>query len=160
MRSEAKQNHQKLKTTTIYVTHDQVEAMTMVDKIVFMTDGFVEPIGTPLDLYDFPTNNFMAGLIGSPSMNFLDGTIQQGCFIAKYGSRVPLPDAHLQTSGESVRLGIRPEHLELEQAGFPAKILTVEPTGSETQVLMQLARQNVIGILRERIANRPGYMPN
>ena len=119
----------------------------MVDKIVFMNDGFVEPIGTPLDLYDFPTNNFVAGLIGSPSMNFLDGTIQQGCFIAKYGSRVP-----------SVRLGIRPEHLELDQAGFPAKILTVEPTGSETQVLMQLARQNVIGILRERIANRPGYM--
>ena len=158
MRSEAKQNHQKLKTTTIYVTHDQVEAMTMVDKIVFMNDGFVEPIGTPLDLYDFPTNNFVAGLIGSPSMNFLDGTIQQGCLIAKYGSRVPLPDAHLQTSGESVRLGIRPEHLELEQAGFPAKILTVEPTGSETQVLMQPARQNVIGILRERIANRPGYM--
>jgi multiple sugar transport system ATP-binding protein len=132
--------------------------MTMADKIVVMNDGFVEPIGTTLDLYDFPTNLFVAGFIGSQSMNFLDGTIQQGCFISKYGTRVPLPDAHLQTSGESVRLGIRPENLELDQADFPAKILTVEPTGSETQVLMQLAGQNVIGIFRERIANRPGYI--
>jgi multiple sugar transport system ATP-binding protein len=158
MRSEIKQKHQKLKTTTIYVTDDQVEAMTMADKIVVMNDGSVEPIGTPLDRFEFPTNLFVAGFIGSPPMNFLDGTIQQGCFIAKYGTRVPLPDAHLQTSGESVRLGIRPEHLELDQAGFPAKILTVKPTGSETQVLMQLAGQNVIGIFRERIANRPRYI--
>ena len=130
----------------------------MADKIVVMNDGFFEPIGTPLDLYDFPTNNFVAGLIGSTSINFLDGTILQGCFIAKYGSRVSLPDAHLQMSGESVRPGMRPEHLELEQVGFPAKILTVEPTGSETQVLTQLAGQNVIGIFRERIAIRPGYI--
>ena len=158
MRSEAKQNHQKLKTTTIYVTHDQVEAMTMADKIVVMNDGFFEPIGTPLDLYDFPTNLFVAGFIGSPFMNFLDRTIQQGRFIAKHGTSVPLPDAHVQTSSESVRLGIRPEHLELDQAGFSAKTPTVEPAGSETQVLMQLSGQNVIRIFRERIANRPGYI--
>ena len=156
MRSEIKQNHQKLQTTTIYVTHDQVEALTMADKIVVMHDGAVEQIGTPLDLYDYPDNLFVAGFIGSPSMNFLDGTVQQGCFIALDGTRVRLPDTQLQAAGESVRLGIRPEHLVLDPGGFPAKILTVEPTGSETQVLLQLAGQNVIGIFRERIANRPG----
>ena len=75
MRSEIKQNHQRLKTTTVYVTHDQIEAMTMADRIVVMHDGIVEQIGTPLELYDFPANLFVAGFIGSPSMNVLNGKV-------------------------------------------------------------------------------------
>jgi multiple sugar transport system ATP-binding protein len=76
MRTEIKELHQRLQTTTVYVTHDQIEAMTMADKIVVMHDGTVEQIGAPLDLYDNPNNQFVAGFIGSPAMNFLSGTIR------------------------------------------------------------------------------------
>ena len=78
MRTEIKALHQRLKTTTIYVTHDQVEAMTMADRIVVMHDGIVEQIGTPLELYDNPANTFVAGFIGSPAMNFINGTLRNG----------------------------------------------------------------------------------
>src|SRR2546423_15571932 len=76
MRTEIKELHQRLKTTTVYVTHDQIEAMTLADKIVVMHDGIVEQIGTPLDLYDKPDNQFVAGFIGSPAMNFLKGKVR------------------------------------------------------------------------------------
>ena len=77
MRSEIKELHQRLKTTSIYVTHDQIEAMTMGDKIVVMRDGRIEQTGSPLDLYDHPANQFVAGFIGSPAMNFLPGTLRR-----------------------------------------------------------------------------------
>ena len=83
MRSEIKQNHQRLKTTTVYVTHDQIEAMTMADRIVVMNDGVIEQVGTPLELYDFPANLFVAGFIGSPAMNMLVGTASGGEFIGR-----------------------------------------------------------------------------
>src|SRR3954462_12175743 len=93
MRSEIKQNHQRLETTTVYVTHDQIEAMTMADRIVVMHDGVIEQIGTPLELYDRPANLFVAGFIGSPAMNLIQGKMDSGAFIAADGTRVELPNA-------------------------------------------------------------------
>ena len=106
MRAEIKELHQRLKTTTVYVTHDQIEAMTMADKIVVMRDGIVEQMGAPLDLYDKPANLFVAGFIGSPAMNLLEGAIEGGAFVTKGGLRLPLP-ANRSTApagGQSPRL--------------------------------------------------------
>jgi multiple sugar transport system ATP-binding protein len=158
MRSEIKQNHQRLKTTTIYVTHDQIEAMTMADRIVVMNDGIIEQVGTPLELYDFPTNLFVAGFIGSPAMNMLAGTAQPGEFVASDGTRILLPEASAASDRRDTILGIRPEHFRLDPKGLAAQIVTVEPTGSETQVTMRLAGQDTVGVFRERITEKPGEM--
>ncbi len=156
MRSEIKQNHQRLKTTTVYVTHDQIEAMTMADRIVVMNGGHIEQIGSPLELYDRPANLFVAGFIGSPAMNFIEGVLQGNGFVAKDGTAIPL--AKLTAVGEkrSVKLGMRPEHLQLVSDGMKAEIVTVEPTGSETLVALQFAGHDIVGAFRERIDARPG----
>jgi multiple sugar transport system ATP-binding protein len=154
MRSEIKSLHQRLGTTTVYVTHDQIEAMTMADRIVVMHDGIVEQVGTPLDLYDEPANAFVAEFIGSPSMNLIDGRIEGGRFVAADGSTVALPYA--APDGAAVRLGIRPEHLMPGSEGLPAEVVTVEPTGAETHVNARLAGQEIVGAFRERITARPG----
>jgi multiple sugar transport system ATP-binding protein len=156
MRSEIKQNHQRLSTTTVYVTHDQIEAMTMADRIVVMHDGIVEQIGTPLELYDFPRNLFVAAFIGSPSMNILGGRVSGTSFMAADGSAITLPFAPAIKEGAMVSLGIRPEHFVLDPQGLAAEIITVEPTGSETQVAMRLAGHDVVGVFRERIMAKPG----
>ena len=109
MRGEIKALHQRLKTTTVYVTHDQIEAMTMADKIVVMHDGIVEQIGAPLELYDRPVNLFVAGFIGSPSMNVLEGRIEGGSF-AVGNLLLPLGNAPAAPAGRPVYYGIRPEH--------------------------------------------------
>jgi multiple sugar transport system ATP-binding protein len=155
MRSEIKQNHQRLKTTTVYVTHDQIEAMTMADRIVVMHGGVVEQIGSPLELYDRPANLFVAGFIGSPSMNILGGKLENGTFVSIDGTRIGLPNA-ASLGNRPVHLGIRPEHLRLDAAGLAGEIITVEPTGSETQVALRLAGHDVVGVFRERILNPPG----
>ena len=159
MRSEIKQNHQQLKTTTVYVTHDQIEAMTMADRIVVMNEGRIEQIGSPLDLYDTPANLFVAGFIGSPAMNMLEGTLDADTFVAGDGTRIALaaPPKGIVT-GSKVVLGIRSEHFALapDGKGLAAEIVTIEPTGSETQVVMNLAGQEVVAGFRERIAARPG----
>ena len=153
MRSEIKELHQRLKTTTIYVTHDQIEAMTMADKIVVMRDGIIEQMGSPLVLYDRPVNTFVAGFIGSPSMNFLEGEVTPQGFKTRDGIILPLQ----QNQGEATTYGVRPEHLKLDpNAGIPAEVVVVEPTGSETQVLMRIGNQQVVGIFRERISAKPG----
>jgi multiple sugar transport system ATP-binding protein len=155
MRSEIKQNHQRLKTTTVYVTHDQIEAMTMADRIVVMHGGVVEQIGSPLELYDRPANLFVAGFIGSPSMNILTGRLEKGAFITADGTRLDLPG--LASLGDrTVSLGVRPEHLRLDPQGVAAEIVTVEPTGSETQVALKFGGHDVIGVFRERILKAPG----
>jgi multiple sugar transport system ATP-binding protein len=155
MRSEIKQNHQRLKTTTVYVTHDQIEAMTMADRIVVMHGGVVEQIGTPLELYDRPANLFVAGFIGSPGMNILAGRLEQGIFVMADGTRLPLPAAaHL--GDRPLQVGVRPEHLRLDPHGLAGEIITVEPTGSETQVVLRLGGHEIIGVFRERVANAPG----
>src|SRR5499433_2682872 len=115
MRGEIKALHQRLKTTTVYVTHDQVEAMTMADRIVVMHDGRVEQIGTPLELYDRPGNLFVAQFIGSPAMNVIEGTVRRNgtAYVeAAGGVKWPLGEA-AGSDGQPVSYGIRPEHLEL-----------------------------------------------
>jgi multiple sugar transport system ATP-binding protein len=156
MRSEIKQNHARLKTTTVYVTHDQIEAMTMADRIVVMHDGHVEQIGTPLDLYDRPANLFVAGFIGSPAMNMLPGTLSADGFTAADGTRIELGPAAVNASPRDVVLGIRPEHFPQNVSGHAAEILAVEPTGAETQVVTRFAGSEVMIALRERITARPG----
>src|SRR5881394_2556919 len=136
MRTEIKALHQRLKTTTLYVTHDQVEAMTMADRIVVMHDGRVEQIGTPLELYDHPANTFVAGFIGSPAMNFLNGTLRNGSGGARLetsgGQAVPLPTLAGGRDGQKVVFGIRPEHLTLASGkdGIAGQVTVIEPTGA------------------------------
>ncbi|MGZ9809942.1 ABC transporter ATP-binding protein [Pseudoroseicyclus sp. H15] len=156
MRSEIKMNHQRLGTTTVYVTHDQIEAMTMADRIVVMRDGRIEQVGTPLDLYDRPANLFVAGFIGSPSMNLLPGRLETGAFTAQDGTRLALPDGLARPAVGDVVLGIRPEGLRMAADGVAATVVTVEPTGSETQVTLDLASQPVTALFRDRVTSRPG----
>ncbi|MCD6076582.1 MAG: ugpC [Ramlibacter sp.] len=136
MRTEIKELHQRLKTTSVYVTHDQIEAMTMADKIVVMRDGIVEQTGSPLELYDHPANQFVAGFIGSPAMNFLPGVLRR--------------------SGGAA--GTRPEHMELAGGddGVPTEVVVVEPTGADTQVFTKIAGVEVTSVFRDRHAFRPG----
>jgi len=156
MRSEIKDLHQRLKVTTVYVTHDQIEAMTMADKIVVMNHGRIEQAGAPLELYDRPANLFVAGFIGSPAMNMLAGRIMDGSFIDGGGTRWPLPPAHSGRDGAEVVYGIRPEHLRLDPNGIQARIQVVEPTGSETQVTLRIGEISVMGAFRERIVANHG----
>jgi multiple sugar transport system ATP-binding protein len=162
MRTEIKELHQRLKTTSIYVTHDQIEAMTMADQIVVMHDGRIEQIGSPLDLYDHPANRFVAGFIGSPAMNFIEGTLRDGSVEAAAGARLPLPsgangvNGAMARQGSGVVYGIRPEHLDIADDGFDAEVVVVEPTGSETQVFARLGTQELVGVFRERHEFRPG----
>jgi len=159
MRAEIKELHQRLKTTTVYVTHDQIEAMTMADKIVVMHDGIVEQIGTPLELYDRPDNLFVAGFIGSPAMNFLPGKVKQNGvlgFEGPNGVNLPLGMAPANSDGRPAVYGVRPEHFTIADEGADAEIVVVEPTGSETQVVARLGGEEVIAVFRERHAFEPG----
>ena len=167
MRAEIKELHQRLKTTTVYVTHDQVEAMTMADRIVVMHDGIVEQVGTPLDLYNRPANMFVAGFIGSPSMNLLKGKVKlngTASFVTDGGVTMPLASAPAGSDGRTAFYGFRPEHLTLGGSGVKAEISVLEPTGSETQVFAKLGTQKIVGVFRERIVAKPGeiipIMPN
>jgi multiple sugar transport system ATP-binding protein len=158
MRTEIKELHQRLKTTTVYVTHDQIEAMTMADKIVVMHDGLVEQIGEPLALYDRPENLFVAGFIGSPAMNFLRGAVRangRAEFEGPGGLRLPLA-APAGWNGRDIVCGIRPEHFAIADDGAEAEIQVVEPTGSEIQVVAKLADEEVIAVFRERHQFKPG----
>jgi multiple sugar transport system ATP-binding protein len=159
MRAEIKELHQRLKTTTIYVTHDQVEAMTMADRIVVMRDGVVEQAGLPLELYDRPANQFVAGFIGSPSMNFLKGVIRVNgapSFMTDGGVALPLASAPAGADGRPCIYGIRPEHLTLGGGDVKAEVSVIEPTGSETQVFAKVGGDKIVGVFRERVSARPG----
>ena len=159
MRTEIKELHQRLETTTVYVTHDQIEAMTMADKIVVMHDGLVEQIGAPLELYDRPDNLFVAGFIGSPAMNFLKGTIRHNGsagFDGPGGVRLPLAAAPAAADGRLAIYGVRPEHFAIADDGAETEIQVVEPTGSEIQVVARLGGEDVIAVFRERHQFKPG----
>jgi multiple sugar transport system ATP-binding protein len=161
MRTEIKELHQRLGTTTVYVTHDQIEAMTMADKIVVMHDGVVEQIGAPLELYDTPKNLFVAGFIGSPAMNFLSGKIVQDSgpwFEMASGRRLPVPPDTAAREGQAVTYGVRPEHLHADGSGTEAEVVVVEPTGAEVQIFAHLDGQNITAVLRERLLLKPGEM--
>ena len=144
MRTELKELHQRLKTTTVFVTHDQIEAMTLADRIVVMQGGHIEQIGTPLELYDNPANEFVATFIGAPSMNLLAGELDSHT-VTVGGQHFPGPDG----TG-NVHLGVRPEHLVLSDDGLPMTVKVVEPTGSETIVFLTFQNQNVVAVFRER----------
>ncbi|WP_449396054.1 ABC transporter ATP-binding protein [Devosia riboflavina] len=160
MRTEIKDLHERLKTTTIYVTHDQIEAMTMADRIVVMRAGIVEQIGTPLELYDKPANAFVGTFIGSPSMNLLRGKLIGGdkgpAFEHASGQIVALGLTGSATPGTEIDLGIRPEHLTLGQGGFEAKVVVVEPTGAETQIVADIGGQRVTAIAKDRVTIQRG----
>jgi len=159
MRTEIKELHQRLKTTTIYVTHDQIEAMTMADRIVVMHDGVVEQIGPPLELYDRPDNLFVAGFIGSPAMNFVPGRGRANgrlTFSTETGLSIPLADAPAGVDGRPLILGVRPEHFDLAPDGIAAEVVVVEPTGSETMLAVRAGGQDLTCVLRDRVSERPG----
>jgi multiple sugar transport system ATP-binding protein len=156
MRSEIKELHQRLKTTTIYVTHDQIEAMTLADRVVVLKGGVVEQDGPPLELYDNPASLFVAAFIGSPPMNFLSGELVGGTRLAlPDGTELDLrtPDPHRRSR---VTVGVRPEHFELAESGWPATVSIVEPTGSETQITARVAGAVLRVLIRGRTSVVPG----
>ncbi|WP_075880054.1 sn-glycerol-3-phosphate import ATP-binding protein UgpC [Vreelandella massiliensis] len=136
MRLEIKRLQQELRTTSLYVTHDQVEAMTMADRLVVMNGGVAEQIGTPMEIYERPRTVFVAGFIGSPNMNFLPARLDSGMLALGQGLRVACPHAPEEANGRDVTLGIRPEHLVVAEQGEPADVQfiahMVEPLGAET----------------------------
>ena len=161
MRTEIKELHQRLKTTSIYVTHDQIEAMTMADRIVVMRDGIVEQIGDPLQLYDTPVNTFVAAFIGSPAMNLVPGTARMNGTSSAVefegGVRLPLPAHARATDGQSVLYGMRPEHCAVSaSAGLPAEVVVVEPTGADTQLFCRFNGQELTSLVRDRVDCRAG----
>lgn len=160
MRKEVKLLHQRLKTTSVYVTHDQTEAMTMADRIVVMNAGRIEQVGTPLQLYNAPDNLFVAGFIGAPQMNMLPGTVQRattGPTLQSGEMTLPLP-AHLTLNdGQSVVLGIRPEHLRIApDGGLQAVVEVVEPMGNETHLTCKSGTTEIRLIEAAEIDTRPG----
>ncbi|MHB1197972.1 MAG: ABC transporter ATP-binding protein [Polaromonas sp.] len=162
MRTEIKELHQRLNTTSVYVTHDQIEAMTMADKIVVMRDGIVEQTGAPLALYDHPANQFVAGFIGSPAMNFLPGVLKRSGGEARVelagGMSLPAPASAGGQDGQKVIYGTRPEHIELTDGndGVATAVVVVEPTGADTQIFTKIAGVEVTSVFRDRHAFRPG----
>jgi multiple sugar transport system ATP-binding protein len=130
MRAEIKKLHGDLKATSIYVTHDQIEAMTLADRIVAMHGGVIQQVGSPLDLYDRPANLFVAGFMGSPAMNLIEGTFEGGHVHFANGVAVPIDGRAGLANGSAVTTGIRPEHVAITgEGGLPASVDLIEPTG-------------------------------
>ena len=160
MRAEIKALHQRLKTTTVYVTHDQIEAMTMADRIVVMHDGIIEQIGTPLELFDRPGNLFVAQFIGSPSMNVLNGVLHQAegrAWVQAEGHAWPVDAPAQARDAQTVVYGVRPGDLSLSATGqgIPAKVIVVEPTGAETELLLEVGGSRMIVVLHGRTSVLP-----
>src|SRR5262245_1556466 len=154
MRAEIKALHQRLKTTTVYVTHDQVEAMTMADRIAVMNEGRIEQLGRPLELYDRPANLFVAQFIGSPAMNVFDGVVQ-GSQVDALGAHWPA-QASAGRQGQAVKYGIRPEHIDLASSGIPAEVVVVEPMGAETELVVRIGETSLTVVTHGRAAYGPG----
>jgi multiple sugar transport system ATP-binding protein len=161
MRTEIKELHQRLSTTTVYVTHDQIEAMTMADVIVILRDGYIEQIGKPLDVYNHPTNLFVAEFIGAPGINLLRGEVtaenNRPMFRVK-DIALPLPPTAKIESGRQVVYGIRPEHLMLAHngSGIGARIAVVEPTGPEIHLYTDVGGNEICVVARDRFDFQPG----
>lgn len=156
MRTEIKALHQRLKSTVIYVTHDQIEAMTMADRIVVMNQGKIQQIGAPLDLYDRPANKFVASFIGSPSMSFIPGTVADGFFCTGEGEKIAV--SATAKGARAAEAGIRPENFVIarEGAGLTLVVEVIEPTGPETHIYGRIAGEPVRAVFRERIQLAPG----
>jgi multiple sugar transport system ATP-binding protein len=161
MRAEIKDLHQRLKTTTVYVTHDQIEAMTLADRIVVMHDGIIEQIGTPLELFDAPGNLFVAQFIGSPSMNVMQGTLRwrdAKPFVESQGRQWPVHAATTGHDGQNVSYGVRPGDISISAAGqgIAAKVIVIEPTGAETELLLEVGTEKIIVVIHGRTDAKPG----
>ncbi|MBE0532348.1 MAG: sn-glycerol-3-phosphate ABC transporter ATP-binding protein UgpC [Rhodospirillales bacterium] len=162
MRVEIRSLHQRLHATSVYVTHDQIEAMTMADRIVVLHEGRIEQVGSPLDLYDHPANLFVAGFIGSPSMNFVRGVLRARddthWVEAGDGTALPVGGSPQGRDGQEVVYSFRPEHLELGATGggVPAKIQVIEPTGADTHVFCEFCGTQICAVFGERLSVRPG----
>lgn len=157
MRAEIKSLQQRLGTTTVYVTHDQIEAMTMADKIIVLDGGHISQVGTPLDLYDNPANRFVATFIGSPAMNILSCKVgPNGVITLSDGQNLDVH--HAFDEGHEIEFGIRPEDLALSKSGEGAKatVNLVEPTGSESMINCTLAGQETLVVVKERVSVKPG----
>ncbi len=161
MRTEIKELHQRLKTTVMYVTHDQVEAMTLASRIVVMRNGTVEQMGTPLELYDRPANTFVAGFLGAPAMNFVPAELKGDRVHLPFGPALPVL-APVDARPGAVTYGIRPEHLQVAKA--PAEdtlsgtVAVVEPTGAETIVIFEWEGGRLTALVRERVELKPGQI--
>jgi multiple sugar transport system ATP-binding protein len=154
MRAEIKALHQRLKTTTVYVTHDQVEAMTMADRIAVMNDGRIEQLGRPLELYDRPANLFVAQFIGSPAMNVFEGIFKNNS-VEALGARWPVAPGTAAREGQTVKYGIRPVHFELG-SGIDTEVVVVEPMGAETELVVKLGGQLLTIVTHGRSSAGPG----
>ncbi|WP_064091754.1 ABC transporter ATP-binding protein [Rossellomorea aquimaris] len=163
MRAEIAKLHQRLQTTTIYVTHDQTEAMTMATRIVVMKDGVIQQVGSPKEVYDKPENIFVGGFIGSPAMNFFQGSLEEGTFVIG-DSKVSVPEGKMKVLreqgyvGKNIVLGVRPEDIHDEPlfldtaqgAKIVAKIEVSELTGAETMLYSQLEGQEFVARVDSR----------
>ncbi len=160
MRTEIKALHARLHTTSIYVTHDQVEAMTMADRIVIMSNGNVEQIGAPLEVYDNPVNTFVASFIGSPGINLIDGTVRRNADKASVetsdGIHLPISNDAAVEDGQPITYGVRPEHIALGDGGFNGTIELIEPTGAETLLFSQIGGVELCSRTMERTQAKRG----
>jgi multiple sugar transport system ATP-binding protein len=174
MRTEIARLHQRLRTTMIYVTHDQVEAMTLGERIVIMNQGVIQQVDTPLQLYHAPANRFVAGFIGSPAMNFLEGRVADGWFAPAAGAALDAHDGHVahQASGPGfglhvgpgvpqgkVTLGVRPEDLELTGQSAPlleGTVDVIERIGHETMMYINFHGQQIVARLGPDVQHSPG----
>ncbi len=168
MRTEIKALHARLGTTSVYVTHDQVEAMTMADRIVVMSNGNVEQIGAPLDVYDNPVNTFVASFIGSPGINLINGTVRRTSDTVSVetsdGIVLPLKAEAPVEDSQPITYGIRPEHIALGSGGFSSDVELIEPTGAETLVFSSIGGVELCARTMERSnvkrGDKVGFVPN
>lgn len=170
MRAEIAKLHQRLETTTIYVTHDQTEAMTMADRIVIMKDGFIQQIGTPQQVYDTPVNVFVAGFIGSPAMNFFNVTLNQGVITDGFGLKLRIPEGKNKVlvekgyEGKQIIFGIRPEDIHSEQiaieaspeATVNAQVVVSELLGAESMLYTKTGETEFVSKVDARDFHKPG----
>ncbi|WP_068310315.1 ABC transporter ATP-binding protein [Polycladidibacter hongkongensis] len=163
MRTEIKALHQKLKNTIVYVTHDQIEAMTMADKIIVLEGGFVSQVGTPLELYDNPRNTFVATFIGSPSMNLIGAKVIDSNFV-ELETGQGFAFANELEAGREIKIGIRPEHMHLADEAsdttVATQVMVVEPTGAETHVICSNDELEILAAIRDRVDLVPGQKIN
>lgn len=170
MRAEIAKLHQRLETTTIYVTHDQTEAITMADRIVIMKDGFIQQIGSPKEVYNSPKNMFVAGFIGSPAMNFFTVTLKNGMISDGHGLNLRIPEGKNKVliekgyEGKELVFGIRPEDIHSEQialeaspeATVRAEVVVSELLGAETMLYTKIGSTEFISKVDARDFHRPG----
>jgi len=166
MRAEIKKLHKELGATSVYVTHDQIEAMTLADRIVAMNGGIVQQVGSPLDLYDRPANLFVAGFIGSPAMNVFEARYRYADDAAQAvlgdGTAIPLSKPYPVVEGASITVGVRPEHVAVSESdgGVPAVVELVEPTGFGTILHLRLDGTHIKAFSLERQAPVSGTVVN